>query len=120
MTLARPDYIEKDAIGRMIALYCKVCGAQIAADRAGGFVRGPNYAELKMQFMDVDFPDFHVTNLCTNCVEVVSRDRTGTILLEMHDADIDMMAEEVPQLSIHKRRASPRVVAVDTKRRGIP
>jgi hypothetical protein len=114
MTLAKPDYIETDAIGRMITLYCKVCGAPIGRDVRGVFARGQNYAEIKIQFMD---GDNHVTNLCTTCVDRVADDKD--LLMEVYHADIDHLAREVPSLSERKAKLAPRITVVNTKRTGI-
>jgi hypothetical protein len=114
MTLAKPEYIETDAIGRMIVLYCKVCGMPIARDVRGVFVRSPDYAEIKIEFMD---GDKHVTNLCKGCVDVVADD--PALLMEVYHADIEHLAQEVPSLRGLKAKLSPRITVVNTKRTGI-
>ena len=112
--LAKPDYVDNDKIGRMIRLYCKVCGAQIGEYRDGNFIRHKNYAELKMQFRD---GVSHVTNLCTKCLGPVSRD--PGLMLACQRADMDLMVLDIPEMARELLRSRPKCVAIDTKRRGI-
>lgn len=113
--LIRPDYVENDKIGRMIRLFCKVCGVEIGEYRRGNFIRHTNYAEMKIQFED---GTKHVTNMCTKCMGPVSRDKT--LMIACHRADIDVMVKEIPAMARELLRARPKVVTIDKKRRGIP
>lgn len=116
MTLKRPDYIEYDKIGRMIRLFCAVCGTVIGEDRRGNFFRFTNYAELKMKF---DNGQMHVTNLCTDCVVVVAQ--SPELMLEVYHADIDEMATEIPEMGAFKDdKGLPRYVTMDLTRSGLP
>lgn len=113
--LKKPDYVDNDAIGRMIALYCKVCGTQIGADQRGNFFRGSNYAEMKIMWAD---GSKHVTQLCSDCV--VAASNSPDVMLAMYNADIDDMVKSVPQMEAHREKFDPVCVAIELKRRGIP
>jgi hypothetical protein len=87
----------------------------IASQAARGFVYHKNYAEMKMRFPG---PSWHVTQLCIRCLPLVRNDETA--LLALHDADIDDMMLDLLEAFNWKLRDHPKVVAVDTKRKGIP
>ncbi len=110
-----PEYITYDPIGRMIAMRCKCCGAPIGEDRDGAFIRFKNYAEMKMRFLD---KSMHVTNGCTDCIALAVR--SSEMRTAMHQADIDDMVKQVPEMAMFRNRLGSRVVAVDYKRMGIP
>lgn len=114
MTLARPDYIELDANGRMVTLYCAVCGTKIGEDRRGNFYRFHNYAELKMKFSD---GAMHVTNLCTGCVGAVAASRS--LMFEVYQADIDEMVRSLPSMNVLRFKFSPEFVKLDVTRSGM-
>lgn len=115
MTLARPDYIERDPIGRMIRLYCKVCGKLIGMDRRGGFHRLHNYGELKMKFLD---GSDHVTNLCHDCIPLVAKSRE--LMMEVYQADVDDMGAEMPAMRLLKFKLAPKFVVANLGRDGTP
>jgi hypothetical protein len=115
--LAMPNYVVEGDQRRMMVCHCKVCGTKIGEDFRGAFLRLPNYCEIKMQFID---GTNHVTNLCAECLgRGVTEDLA--MLSAMYDADMALMVREVPELAeVLGPKLGPRVVAVDTKRRGIP
>lgn len=113
--LARSDYVETDYRGRMVALYCKCCGVRIGKEyRRGGFVRHTNYAELKLRFED---GSHHVTNCCKLCADIAIND--PELMEAMHDADINVMVQDVPAMAGQWWRGKPMCVWVDKKRMGI-
>ena len=81
MTLAKPDFAVYTQSGAIKWLYCKVCGAKIGHRDRMGFVRTPDYAEVKIRFDD---GSFHVTSGCKNCLSTKMDKR---ILQEMYEAD---------------------------------
>lgn len=102
--LAKPLYVEFDARGRIAKLYCKGCGVEIAKLTPNGFARNNKYAEIKMRFSD---NSAHVTNICSDCVKIAQRSANFRQLL--HDADMDQMEAEDPQmgkLGFRKRKQS--------------
>lgn len=120
MTLARPDYCVRDKLGRMVELYCKVCGVQIGDDRAGAFLRFPKYGELKMQFSD---GSKHVTNLCHDCIPIVADSRQ--LMMEVYYADLDDMARDAPpdiapSVMLLKFKLAPKFVRAEMSRFGLP
>lgn len=115
MTLSRPNFIEYDRQGRMIRLFCSVCGTQIGEDQRGNFIRFPNYGELKMQFAD---GSKHVTNLCHTCIPIVADSRE--LMFEVYQADIDDMARDMPSMALQKLKFAPKFVEVDLTRSGLP
>lgn len=48
------------------AIYCRLCGQQIAKRGPSKMVRGASYGELKLAFSD---GSFHVTHSCKNCIQ---------------------------------------------------
>jgi hypothetical protein len=112
--LARPDYVEKDRIGRMIRLYCKNCGVLIGRDERGAFRRLRNYAELKMRFLG---GSMHVTNVCKDCALLATESRE--LMVALHNADIDDMVRDVPEMGLERMRIAPRFISLDTTRSGL-
>lgn len=114
MTLIRPDYVENDKIGRMVGLYCKVCGQKIGEDRRGAFYRFPNYAELKMKFLD---GAMHVTNLCHDCTPKVADSRE--LMFECYQADVDDMSRGQPFMATYRFKVAPVFVTASLDRNGL-
>ena len=112
--LKAPMYLTFDRRGRISQILCKGCGCEIAKQTPRGFVRGTNYAELKMGFDD---GSFHVTNLCSACVKDASRD--AAFCASLHKADMDQMEAEDPQMKQmnYKGRKNPRFIKAELKRR---
>lgn len=112
--LARPDYVVLDDRGRMIELYCKVCGQQIGGIVRLKFTRFKNYAEVKFTFDD---KSNHVTNLCVDCVYDVND--SPRLMKLIHNADLDIMAQDNPAFLEEKRRKRPRVTGLNADRSGL-
>lgn len=110
-----PEYIQRTRTGGIRRIFCKCCGYIIAEQRGRSFWRSRIYAEIKIKFDD---GTMHVTNLCQGCVPNVRRD--PELLLAVYHADIDDMVKEDPTADKFREKERPRVVAIDTKLRGIP
>jgi hypothetical protein len=110
-----PEYLQRTRNGAIRRIFCKVCSYIIAEQRGRIFWRSRIYAEMKLKFED---GTMHVTSLCQGCLPKVRRDPEA--LMAIYNADIDDMAKEDPRAEMFRDKAKPRVVAVDTKMRGIP
>lgn len=89
----------------------------IGAGRSGP-QRTPQYTEIKMIFPDGLKA---VTHICKKCVATIDSDRE--LMLEMYNADIDILAAEVPRLAGLKRTAEgglPRLFEMMVGMNGIP
>jgi hypothetical protein len=115
--LKRPDYIEKAATGQTLNMFCKVCGTQIYGTLT---IHDKLYAELKMRFSD---GTSHITNLCRNCVPIVSG--STKLMNELHKADMKYMAADMDEparsrfLIINEHREKPRFVTAAFGRGGL-
>lgn len=115
LELNKPHFVDYNESNQAIRVYCKVCGATIADTVRGHFHRFKNYAEMKMRFSN---GSYHVTSGCNKCISLAIKDED--LRLAMHQADIDDMIREVPELASYRTRSDPKVVKVDFSRRGIP
>ena len=109
------EYLQRTRNGAIRRIFCKCCSYIIAEQRGRTFWRSRIYAEIKIKFAD---GTMHVTNLCSGCIPKVRKDRE--LLMALYQADIDDMVKEDPTAAKFRDKAEPRVVAVDTKYRGIP
>lgn len=76
------------------------------------------YTEIKMIFPDGLKA---VTHICKSCAATVGDDKE--LLLEMYNADVDILASEVPRLADLKRKAEdglPRLFEMMVGLNGIP
>ena len=78
--LKRPNYISQTDAGGIAAIYCKVCGKQIA-----GFKRNDDYGEVKLEMTG---NTLHVTNGCQECIKRVVHQNDLATMQAMYQADI--------------------------------
>lgn len=109
-----PEFLQRTRNGGIKRIFCKCCGYIIAEQRGRIFWRSRMYAEIKIRFDD---RTQHVTHLCANCLPKVRRNPEA--LMELYNADLDDMVLEDPRMEMFREKSGPRVVAVDTKMRGI-
>jgi hypothetical protein len=89
--LAKPDYMEYDNHGSIKAIFCKVCGAQIAGQfvddmRIQRFRRFANYGEVKMSFKG---GTHHISNGCHDDIKRAMAPNVP-LLQAMYEADIPL------------------------------
>lgn len=116
--LNKPDFMVTAPSGAALAIYCKICGEEIAGlnDKCQ-FVRRKNYAEIKLTFKNRS-QGAHVTNLCIGCVEAHSHDKD--MMLAVMTADImQMAAERVSLLDVLDERMEPKLSKLDVNKRGL-
>lgn len=91
--LTKKDFVTYGPRGEVKALFCKICGVNIAdtIPRPGPhvnsvpvmrFSRNALYAEIKFDFDD---GSFHVTNGCKDCLKM---NLTPAVLQQLYDADM--------------------------------
>jgi len=112
--LARPDFILTNADGKILELYCKVCGVVTGTEVAGRFQRLRNHAEIKMRFED---GSNHVTSICHDCVSKAYA--SSELMQALHDADMYYMSFAADVRDLYLGRTAPQCVAVELKRQGI-
>lgn len=102
VTLKKPQYAIFGSRGEVVALYCKVCGVQIAHTDRRGFRRSPSYIEAKLL---CDDGSAHVTSGCRRCMSLALEPETLTQMLRA-----DMAMEPTGYSEKDKRRTAVRVV----------
>jgi hypothetical protein len=110
--------VRKLPTGLIVEIKCKGCGKTIAIGEGRSMKRTPQYTEIKMIFPDGLKA---VTHICKGCAATVDEDRER--LLEMYNADVDLLAAEVPRLIGLKRDAKdglPRLLEMMVGMNGIP
>jgi hypothetical protein len=113
VALAKPAFATYYANKAIAAVYCKICGEQIAADANGQLRRFDNYMEMKMRLSG---GSFHVTNGCKRCF---SQPVAPDTLTQMYNADIaDMFGANTPKRYVGQTPTE--VVLVTSDKRGIP
>lgn len=113
--LDKPDFILRNRSGAVHTIFCKCCGALIAQQRKRSFWRARIYAEVKIRFAD---NTAHVTNICVNCIPELQRN--PALLYQVYEADINDLCIDNPAMEMFLvDKEKPRIVAVDTKGRGI-
>lgn len=120
ISLARRQFVVTDRKGGMTELYCKNCGTQIAGVMytkkfpGGKFTRMKNFAEMKMRFDD---NSFHITVLCTGCIDAVAGNKLR--MQAMYDADIEAMNMSDELADVYAHRKNPKCVKVDKTQQGL-
>lgn len=113
--LDKPDFILRNRAGGVHTVFCKCCGTIIAQQRRRQFWRSRMYAEIKIRFAD---STAHVTNICQNCIPILQRN--PELLHQIYEADIADLCIDNPDMEMFLvDKDKPRIVAVDTKGRGI-
>lgn len=113
--LDKPNYIRRNPHGSVAVVFCKCCGYVIAMQKRTGFWRSKMYAEVKIRFAD---RTAHVTNICKNCIGDLQR--SPDLIMKVYHADIDDMCIDNPAMEMFRAgKVNPRIVAIDTKGRGI-
>lgn len=109
-----PQCIQRTRNGAISRIFCKCCGYIIAEQRGRTFWRSRVYAEVKIRFAD---QSAHVTHLCKGCVPMVQRDKAA--LMDLYNADLDEMCIDDPRCEMFRPKEGPKIVAIDTRARGI-
>lgn len=109
-----PECTQKTRNGAIRRIFCKCCGYIISEQRGRTFWRSRIYAEIKIRFAD---GTAHVTHICRQCIPEVQRDKQA--LMDLYNADLDEMVLEDPRMEMFRDKSEPKIVAIDTKARGI-
>lgn len=113
MELRRPKFAEFDKAGRLVALFCRVCGSCIGATVGGQFRHRANYTEVTIRFSD---GSRHVAN---GCLECMSAEMEAEELQGIYEADIALQPNDyTPRDRLRKVAALEGVASLSDIRGG--